>query len=207
MLSRLPGGESSTRRCRAGTQLRTDLYFAFGLRVKQKVPESFSVAEGKNATKKTTTISLLFRAHECTGKGIHTVSSGVPIPETGCGLLLKQQATWLQRWLSSPGSVLPPQGANLCRVYRLANHRLKNPALWDRLWRSSVGSRAPWRPGGRDALAWRKEGLEDIPLQSSTRAQRCPRASVAFILVKRTFMTCSALCMWGRLGVIFLPTK
>lgn len=114
------------------------------------------------------------------GKGIHTVSSGVPIPETGCGLLLKQQATWLQRWLSSPGSVLPPQGANLCRVYRLANHRLKNPALWDRLRRSSVGSRAPWRPGGRDALAWRKEGLENIPLQSSTRAQRCPRASVAF---------------------------
>ncbi|XP_045652107.1 ankyrin repeat domain-containing protein 27 isoform X2 [Ursus americanus] len=69
LLRRLPRSESSARRCQAETQLRTKMYFLLDLREKQKVPESCSVAEGKNATKKTITVSFLSTARACTGKG------------------------------------------------------------------------------------------------------------------------------------------
>lgn len=52
-----------------------------------------------------------------------------------------------------------------------------------------------------------KRGLGNVPLQSSTWTQRCLHAVVMFIFMERTFRIYSTLCMWEKLGIIFLPTK
>lgn len=72
------------------------MYFLLDLQEKQKVPESCSVAEGRNATKKTITISFLSKAGACAGKGVHTDSSSVQI--------LKSRRMFLLKWQELPGS-------------------------------------------------------------------------------------------------------
>lgn len=91
LLRRLPRSESSARRCQAETQLRTKMYFLLDLREKQKVPESCSVAEGKNATKKTITVSFLSTARACTGKG------RTPIPAVSRSLRPGARSFWRSR--------------------------------------------------------------------------------------------------------------